>query len=64
MAEHAGISIGMAKEGLPVLAPRFWAEADLCVAAGTQQEQVGPWIEVGGARADRARMTPLGGVQR
>jgi hypothetical protein len=33
LAEHAGLSIGIAEEGLPLLAPRLWAEADLCVAA-------------------------------
>lgn len=64
LAEHAGISIGMAEEGLPVLAPRFWAEADLCVAAGAERSDVERWIEVGKERAEQARMAPYTGASR
>jgi hypothetical protein len=61
LATHAGISIGTAQDGLPLLASRYRAEADLCIAAGADLEQLGPWIEVGRQRTEQARLTPYTG---
>jgi hypothetical protein len=51
LAEHAGICLGMADEGLDILAPQHRAEAELAIAAGADETQVPAWIEVGRNRA-------------
>jgi len=64
LAAHAGISIETAEEGLSVLAPRFWAEADLCVAAGADQSAIRGGIEVGRKRAGDAQAVPYTGLTK
>ena len=62
LAEHAGICLGLAGEGLPLLAPRYRAEAELARAAGADETQIRAWVEVGRTRAAQARQTPYTGV--
>jgi hypothetical protein len=61
LAEHAGLSLGMA-EADPLLAPRYRAETELAGAAGADEAQIEQWIKVGHARAEQARLTPYTGT--
>jgi hypothetical protein len=61
LAEHAGISVGWAQEVTPAEAPFFWAEAELCRAAGADQSAIDRWVETGRRRARSARTVPYAG---
>jgi hypothetical protein len=56
--ELAGVSLGLTEGGIPSLAPRYRAEAELARAAGADEGQIGQWIEVGRNRTGQARLTP------
>ena len=58
LAELAGVSLGLAEGGMPPLAPRYRAEAELARAAGADEGQIEQWIEIGRKRAGQARLTP------
>ena len=61
LAEHAGVCLGWAEAVAPILAARFRAEADLCIAAGADPEKIRQWIPVGRERAEAAMQTPYMG---
>ena len=61
LAEHAGVCLGWAEAGAPILASRFRAEADLCIVAGADPEKIKQWIPVGRERAEAAMQTPYTG---
>jgi hypothetical protein len=58
LAELAGVSLGLAEAGLPSLAPRYRAEAELARAAGADAGQIEQRIQIGRKRAGQARLTP------
>jgi hypothetical protein len=61
LAQHAGTCLGAADEALPLLAPRYRAEAELATAAGADDALIGPWIDVGRTRAAQSRLRPYTG---
>ncbi len=61
LAQHAGACLGAAEEALPLLAPRYRAEAELATAAGADDALIGRWIEVGHKRAAQSRLRPYAG---
>lgn len=61
LAEHAGLSLGMAQADR-LLAPRYRAESELARAAGADESQIERWIEVGRKRAEQSRLTPYAGT--
>jgi hypothetical protein len=58
LAQHAGACLGAAEEALPLLAPRYRAEAELATAAGADEALIGRWIDVGRKRAAQSRLRP------
>jgi hypothetical protein len=58
LAQHAGACLGAAEEALPLLAPRYRAEAELATAAGADDALIGRWIEVGRTRTAQSRLRP------
>jgi hypothetical protein len=62
LAEHAGVSLGIAEAGIDIMAPIYRAEAKLCIAAGADESAISAWIEVGRKRAESARAVPFTGV--
>ena len=63
LAEHAGVCLGWTEAVAPILAARFRAEADLCIAAGADPEKIKQWIPVGRERAEATQQTPYTGSQ-
>ncbi len=61
LAEHAGVCLGWAEAVAPILASRFRAEADLCIAAGADPEKIRQWLPVGWERAEAAKQAPYMG---
>ena len=61
LAEQAGLFLGFARAGLDLLAEQYRARAWLCIAAGADKSLIGPWIEIGAARAAAARQVPYSG---
>ena len=61
LAELAGVALGLAEEGPPLLAPRFRAEAELARAAGADESLIAQWIEVGKRRAEAMKNAPYTG---
>jgi hypothetical protein len=58
LAEFAGVSLGLAEGGIPSLAPKYRAEAELARAAGADEGQIGQWIGIGRNRTGQARLAP------
>jgi hypothetical protein len=58
LAEHAGVCLGWAEAVAPILASRFRAEADPCIAAGADPEKIRQWIPAGRERAEAAQQAP------
>jgi hypothetical protein len=61
LAEHAGVSLGWAEVVSSIEAASFRAEAEVCIAAGADQELVEYWTAVGRERAEAMRQTPFTG---
>jgi hypothetical protein len=61
LAEHAGLALGMAEVGSSIQAASFRAEAEVCIAAGADQELVEHWTAVGRERAEAMERTPFTG---
>jgi len=58
LAQDAGLALGYVETGLPLLAPGFRAEAELCRAAGADETVIPAWVELGRRRAEQARRRP------
>lgn len=64
LSELAGVSIGLAENGLDILAPQYWLISALCRAVGVDEPEVRKWIPVGMDRCDVARQVPNSGGGR
>ncbi len=64
LSELAGVSIGLAENGLDILAPQYWLMSALCRAVGVDEPEVEKWIPVGMDRSDVARQVPNSGGGR
>jgi hypothetical protein len=60
LSQHAGVALGWAELN-SAQAPGYRAEADLCVLAGADPDEIGQWIEIGRKRAEQGRQRPYTG---